>query len=134
MHRIEEELLVDDGKESEIDVLDRERANTDDSSVLNRLLDSIDGEEDSIESVPQPPTNREAAQSLIETHRAVMADMLTMIKTEMNLVNTADSDRETIAEYLGELEDAQEKQLQMIGQLREALLGYYASRSSSRVE
>ena len=46
----------------------------------------------------------------------------------MTLVNSADADRETMEEYLLELEAAQEKQLRLISNLREALLEYYASR------
>ena len=43
-------------------------------------------------------------------------------------MNSADANRDTMDEYLQELEAAQEKQLGLISSLREALLGYYASR------
>ena len=114
--------------------MERERTGTGDSIVLDRLLsddiDNGDDDDDSGGSIPKPPTNREAAQSLIETHRGIMSEMLNMVKREMILVNEADADRGTIEEYLIELEECQNKQLSMISTLREALLEYYGCRSN----
>ena len=123
----DDNLLSDDD-----DVHDAEdRRATSDSLILDRLLGDDTDEEHSASATPQPPTNRETAQSLIDTHRAVMSEMLHMVKREMTLVNSADADRETMEEYLLELEAAQEKQLRLISNLREALLEYYASRTSN---
>jgi len=119
------DLLVEDGSHGD------DRRATSDSLILDRLLGDDSDDENSTSAIPKPPTNRETAQSLIETHRTVMAEMLHMVKREMTLVNSADADRETMEEYLLELEAAQEKQLGLISGLREALLEYYASRSSS---
>jgi len=46
----------------------------------------------------------------------------------MSLVNCTDADRETIDDYLVELEKVQEEKLSMISTLRQSLLDYYASR------
>lgn len=119
------DLLVEDGSHGD------DRRATSDSLILDRLLGDDSDDENSTSAIPKPPTNRETAQSLIETHRTVMAEMLHMVKREMTLVNSADADRETMEEYLLELEAAQEKQLGLISGLRDALLEYYASRSSS---
>ena len=122
----DDNLLLDDDHDAE------DRRATSDSFILDRLLGDDTDEESSTSAIPKPPTNRETAQSLIETHRTVMSEMLHMVKREMTLVNSADADRETMEEYLLELEAAQEKQLGLISNLREALVEYYASRSSSR--
>ena len=124
----DDHLLLDDDHDDH-DAEDR-RA-TSDSFILDRLLGDDTDEEHSASAIPKPPTNRETAQSLIETHRTVMSEMLHMVKREMTLVNSADADRETMEEYLLELEAAQEKQLGLISNLREALVEYYASRTSS---
>ena len=118
----DDDNLLDDDDEEE------DRRATSDSLILDRLLGDDTDDDHSASAIPQPPTNRETAQSLIETHRTVMAEMLQMVKREMTLVNSADADRDTMEEYLQELEAAQEKQLGLISSLREALLGYYASR------
>lgn len=115
----------DDGRDAE------DRRATSDSFILDRLLGDDTDEEHSTSAMPEPPTNRKTAQSLIETHRTVMSEMLHMVKREMTLVNSADADRETMEQYLLELEAAQEKQLRLISNLREALVEYYASRMSS---
>lgn len=75
-------------------------------------------------------SKREAVQPLINTHRTIMTDMLSMVKQEMTLVNCTDADRELIEEYLDELEEIQDKQLNMISTLRESLVHYYATRPS----
>mmetsp|Transcript_14107 Transcript_14107/g.19702 ORF Transcript_14107/g.19702 Transcript_14107/m.19702 type:complete len:1489 (-) Transcript_14107:919-5385(-) len=75
-----------------------------------------------------PASNKEAAMHLISTHKSVMSGMLNMVKQEMSLVNCTDADRETIDDYLVELEKVQEEKLSMISTLRQSLLDYYASR------
>jgi len=122
--------LLDDEDDDDDEDEDEDRRATSDSFILDRLLrDDTDDDDHSASAIPKPPTNRETAQSLIETHRTVMAEMLQMVKREMTLVNSADADRDAMEEYLQELEAAQEKQLGLISSLREALLEYYASRS-----
>lgn len=73
-------------------------------------------------------SKKEAVQPLVATHRSIMTEMLGMVKHEMTLVNCTDADRDTIDEYLHELEKVQEKQLSLIGTLRNSLVEYYASR------
>jgi kinesin family protein 2/24 len=75
-------------------------------------------------------SKKEAVQPLINTHRSIMTDMLSMVKQEMTLVNCTDADRELIEEYLEELEEIQDKQLSMISALRESLVNYYSTRPS----
>lgn len=75
-------------------------------------------------------SKKEAVQPLINTHRSIMTDMLSMVKQEMTLVNCTDADRELIEEYLEELEEIQDKQLSMISSLRESLVNYYSTRPS----
>ena len=79
-------------------------------------------------------SKKEAVQPLINTHRSIMTDMLSMVKQEMTLVNCTDADRELIEEYLEELEEIQDKQLSMISTLRESLVNYYSTRPSRGVD
>ena len=79
-------------------------------------------------------TKREAVAPLINSHRSVMSEMLTMVKQEMTLVNCTDADRALIDEYLDELEAIQEKQLSMISSLKESLVEYYAVRPQQETE
>jgi ribosomal 50S subunit-associated protein YjgA (DUF615 family) len=48
-----------------------------------------------------------------------MTEMLGMVKHEMQLVNKADSDRDTIDEYMAELDTLHQKQLSMIQSVEE---------------
>jgi kinesin family protein 2/24 len=70
-------------------------------------------------------------ETLVSTHRSVMTEMLGMVKQEMALVNKADSDRDTIDEYMAELDILHQKQLSMIQSVEESLLDYYESRGVS---
>ena len=62
-----------------------------------------------------------ASLNLISMHRQVIAGMLGMVKKEMSMVNETDADRDNIEEYLEGLEALQEKKVEMIGSVREAL-------------
>lgn len=73
---------------------------------------------------------KEAVAPLINTHRSIMSEMLSMVKQEMTLVNCTDEDRALIDDYLQELEQIQDKQLAMISTLRESLVQYYGTRPS----
>merc|ERR1712048_892367 len=74
---------------------------------------------------------KDAARSLVATHRSVTTAMLTMVKQEMSLVNCTDTDRDNIKNYLSELDSIQEKQLGLISMLRESLMEFYAHRQRS---
>ena len=52
----------------------------------------------------------------------------------MALVNKADGDRDTIDGYMDELESIQERQLSLMGSLREGLDQFNRSRGASRSE
>jgi len=71
---------------------------------------------------------KDVERSLVATHRSVTTEMLTMVKQEMSLVNCTDTDRDNIKDYLSELDSIQEKQLSLIGSLRESLMEFYAHR------
>ncbi len=75
-------------------------------------------------------SKKEAVAPLINTHRSIMSEMLSMVKQEMTLVNCTDEDRALIDDYLQELEEIQDKQLAMISTLRESLVQYYGERPS----
>jgi len=76
-------------------------------------------------------SKKEAVAPLVTSHRAIMTEMLSMVKKEMTLVNCTDADRALVDDYLHELEEIQEKQLSMISSLRESLVEYYAKRPQS---
>ena len=69
------------------------------------------------------------SENLINTHRAVMTQMLGMVKQEMELVNTADADRTTIDNYLDELGKIHKKQVNLLASLHEKLEGYSSRRA-----
>lgn len=73
---------------------------------------------------------REAAKALIATHRTIMTGMLSSVKHEMSLVNFTDVDRESIDDYLAELEKTLDNNQSMIASLRESLMEYYAARGA----
>ncbi len=73
-------------------------------------------------------SKKEAVAPLINSHRSIMSEMLSMVKQEMTLVNCTDEDRALIDDYLQELEQIQDKQLGMISTLRESLVQYYGQR------
>eukprot|EP01083_Nonionella_stella_P069122 184107_1 len=77
-------------------------------------------------------SKKEAVAPLVNDHRSIMTEMLSMVKQEMTLVNCTDADRELIDEYLDELEEIQDKQLSMISTLRESLVQYYARRPNGQ--
>jgi len=76
----------------------------------------------------KPYKLKEASTSLINTHRNIMTGMLNTVKHEMTLVNYTDADRNTIDDYLDDLEKVLESNKSMISTLRESLLEYYAVR------
>lgn len=113
---INESNLVDDDEYS----LDADK---------NATLDSLDEALKSSDtlSVPQqgPATVTEnpAAQSLIATHKSILAKLLVMLQQDMALVNSADTNR-NIDEYLKELEALSDQQLSLLSTLRESLVRY----------
>jgi hypothetical protein len=62
---------------------------------------------------------------LIALHKQALSSMLKMIKDEMVLVNSADTDRELfLNDYVTQVQGVHEKQLEWIATLREHLLKY----------
>ena len=88
------------------------------------LLDEILGTPPGKSLVEEPP---DVASQLIAQHKTVMTTLLTMIKDEMTLVNQADSDRESLGEYVKQLSEIHHEQLSYITSLRELLLSYRLS-------
>lgn len=82
----------------------------------------------------KPKTKKEAVAPLVNSHRAIMSEMLGMVKQEMTLVNCTDEDRALIDEYLDELEEIQDRQLSMISTLRKSLVEYYGKRPSDETD
>ena len=63
-------------------------------------------------------SKRKAGETLVASHRSVMSSMLTMVKNEMALVNRVDADRDGLDDYLAELENIQQTQMEYITKLR----------------
>jgi kinesin family protein 2/24 len=63
-------------------------------------------------------SKRKAGETLVASHRSVMSSMLAMVKNEMALVNRVDADRDGLDDYLAELENIQQTQMEYITKLR----------------
>ena len=86
-------------------------------------------EEENIQDVVNSEL-RKISKDLIVSHRTTMAEMLTMVKNEMSSVNSADADRDTIKEYITELEQYQAQKLDSISTLRDSLSKFHRARDS----
>lgn len=117
LHFDYEKIVESDGNDS----LEEALKSNDNLSVLHHS------------SSPKPQTSNKspAIQSLIATHKAVMAKMLMMLQQEMSLVNDTDTNRDNIDEYMQELEYLSDQQVSLLSTLRESLAKYNASRNTS---
>lgn len=121
----EVEWSSEDEQDDDSVVIDNERILTSDNISKGSTNRTRNGYE--------PSTNHKsklkvASNTLINNHRTVMSKMLNTVKHEMTLVNGTDADRNTIEDYLTELENVLENNSLMITSLRESLLEYYAIR------
>jgi hypothetical protein len=73
-----------------------------------------------------------ASLNLVSVHRAMIAGMLGMVKKEMHMVNSTDADRDGIEDYLEGLEILQDKKIEMIGNVREALGAWKEARATKQ--
>ena len=80
---------------------------------------------------PSTVTENSAAQSLIVTHKSILAELLLMLQQDMALVNDTDANRDNIDEYLKELERLSDQQLSLLSTLRESLVRYNNGKQSS---
>lgn len=97
----------------------------------NYLDDISVGENDLSESfLSQSATDRlshgskfsgkqKAGQTLVSNHRSVMSRWLSMVKTEMSLVNQVDADRDGLDQYILQLENVQKAQIGFLSELRD---------------
>jgi kinesin family protein 2/24 len=67
---------------------------------------------------------RNCAEALISEHKSSMNTMLGMVKNEMTLVNKADADRESLDDYITNLNVIHEEQVSLFINLREHILRY----------
>lgn len=72
----------------------------------------------SLSQIGKLTEKQEAEHALISNHRSVMSRWLAMVKTEMNLVNEVDADREGLDEYLLKIQHVQREQMGFITELR----------------
>jgi hypothetical protein len=77
---------------------------------------------------------RETASQLISCHKEAMTRMLEMLREEMDLVNSVDSDNGGLDQYIARINELQEEQLSYIVSMREQLLRYHAARTSISLE
>lgn len=70
---------------------------------------------------------RVAGEALLSAHKEAMSAMLSMVKDEMAIVNSADSGRDGLDEYISQVMDIQERQLSYIVDLREKLIEFYVA-------
>lgn len=97
----------------------------------NATLDSLDEALKSSDTLSVPVIENPAAQSLIATHKSILAELLLMLQQDMALVNDADTNR-NIDEYLKELERLSDQQLSLLSTLRESLVGYNNSKQGTK--
>jgi hypothetical protein len=100
------------------------------NSGRNCLDDVSIEESDFSESfLPNPPTEilsyqskftekHKAGQALVSNHRSVMSRWLAMVKDEMNLVKHVEADRESLDDYILQLQNVQTAQIGFLSELR----------------
>ncbi len=86
---------------------------------LDDVLNSTDHEKENIEVHRCNVKDTPEAKSLIETHKKIMAKMLSMVRDEMILVTTTDANRDNIEDYLQKLEELSSEQMGLIATLKE---------------
>jgi kinesin family protein 2/24 len=77
---------------------------------------------------------RKCAESLISAHKSSMNTMLGMVKNEMTLVNKADADRESLDDYITNLNLIHEEQVSLFINLREHILRYRNAGKSTQTQ
>ena len=60
----------------------------------------------------------EAGKALVSNHRLVMSRWLAMVKDEMNLVKEVEADRESLEDYILQLQNVQTAQIGFLSELR----------------
>ncbi|KAL7542125.1 hypothetical protein ACHAXR_011523 [Thalassiosira sp. AJA248-18] len=128
---VEEEEYVDNAEEksgySEFDY--GKNVDSDENDSLEEALKSNDGHESTATiSRPKALKDNPAAQTLVARHKSINTQLLQMLQLEMSLVNTHDSNRDNIEDYLKELENLSDQQLSLLSALRESLVSYNASK------
>jgi kinesin family protein 2/24 len=94
-----------------------------DTAVLDELLETSLTEQSRTDITGNAQTaitssKHRAGEALVSSHRSIMSSMLTMVKTEMAMVNRVDADRDKLDDYLSELDTIQSTQLAFISNLR----------------
>lgn len=104
------------------------------SSLLDDLLSPSPMKE--IEEVHTDSRSdaRNKAEELISAHKSAMSTMLGMVKNEMTLVNKADADRESLDDYITNLNMFHEKQVSLFINLREHILSYRNARKATQTQ
>jgi kinesin family protein 2/24 len=101
---------------------------SDNSSLLDDLLSPTPMKEPMEEHEERPTDSRSdarnMAEALIAEHKSTMSTMLNMVKDEMVLVNQADADRESLDDYINNLNKIHDEQISLFVNLREAILRY----------
>mmetsp|Transcript_3557 Transcript_3557/g.8564 ORF Transcript_3557/g.8564 Transcript_3557/m.8564 type:complete len:1038 (+) Transcript_3557:119-3232(+) len=110
------------------------------SDEVDDFLDDLSSDEydDSEAMLPNSSSNnfarmgeitekREAGMELVANHRAVMLQWHAMVKNEMRLVTETYDDRESIDEYILELENIRREQIGFIAELRSSLQNYVSA-------
>uniref|UniRef100_A0A7S1Y5L1 Kinesin-like protein n=1 Tax=Grammatophora oceanica TaxID=210454 RepID=A0A7S1Y5L1_9STRA len=126
----EDDILDDEEEDVQVELEDGQTSNSDvDSKLLDSLLQEASSASPTPMSRPETPragigSKRAVADALIATHRDVINDLLVMMKTEMDLVKQADADRETVDNFLDELETIHDQQVTLLGNLHDKLLDY----------
>jgi len=99
----------------------------------NDSLEDVLKSHDSLPAAVPPLQHRTistAAQSLIETHKSILPQLLRMLQDEMVLVNDTDVNRENIDKYLNQLQHLSSNQQSLLSTLRESLENYNTSKNN----
>lgn len=94
-------------------------------------LDNVSIEENKFSEsfLPNPPTENlsyqskstekhKAGKALVSNHRSVMSRWLAMVRDEMNLVKDVEADRESLDDYILQLQNVQTAQIGFLSELR----------------
>jgi len=103
-------------------------------------LDDVSIEEDEFSEsfLPNPPTENlsyqskstekhKAGKALVSNHRSVMSRWLAMVRDEMNLVKDVEADRESLDDYILQLQNVQTAQIGFLSELRGSLHNYVSA-------
>lgn len=102
------------------------------SNLLDELLASPTRNEGAeVFFVDATEATRLAAAEVVACHKAAMTTLLNVIKDEMTLVNQTDADRDGLDDYIAQLVNVQDQQLDILASVRSKIESYRRTQANA---